>query len=155
LRPGETELMSRKNGCCARCGLTDWAASTLEAAVTAEMIVSAPRAASAAEVAQRTPIAAASLSFFAVRGREKNVPGGDLFDAGLAQTRCDGLSRLTEADERYRGLAGRHGLFLIRHYGFFRRVRWEMTLFALCRNAAMPAARLHRRRRPIGCVTKK
>ena len=52
------------------------------------------------------------------------------------------------------GLPVAMGLFLIRHYGFFRRVRWEMTLSALCRNAAMPAARLHRRRRPIGCVSK-
>ena len=47
-----------------RSGLTERAASMLAAAVTAETIMSASRSASAAETAQRTPIApAARLSF--------------------------------------------------------------------------------------------
>src|SRR5580700_4637982 len=44
--------------------LTESAASVLDAAVTAEMMMSAPRTASAAEPAHRTPIvSAAALSF--------------------------------------------------------------------------------------------
>ena len=52
--------MSRTNGLPARCGLTDCAASMLDAAVTAEMTMSASRTASAAEPAQRAPLAAAA-----------------------------------------------------------------------------------------------
>ena len=44
--------------------LTDCAASTLDAAVTAAMTMSASRTASAAEVARRTPIASAALASF-------------------------------------------------------------------------------------------
>src|SRR5580700_11063995 len=55
--------MSRKYGVPTRCALTACTASTLDAAVTAEMTRSTPRTASAAELAQRTPAAwAASLS---------------------------------------------------------------------------------------------
>ncbi len=59
LAGADAELMSRKNGFPARCALTDCAASTLAAAVTADTMMSASRTASAAEDAQRTPIASA------------------------------------------------------------------------------------------------
>src|SRR4029077_19169155 len=48
--------MSRKYGFPIRCGAADRAASTLEAAVTADMIMSVSRTASAADNAIRTPI---------------------------------------------------------------------------------------------------
>ena len=60
LRPGDTELKSRKNGFPRRCAFTDSAASPLDAAVTAEMTSSACRTASAAETAQCTPLASAA-----------------------------------------------------------------------------------------------
>src|SRR5271166_757153 len=50
--------MSSTNGWPARCALTDCAASTLAAAVTADMTMSASATAAAADGAQRTPIAA-------------------------------------------------------------------------------------------------
>jgi hypothetical protein len=51
--------MSRKKGFPPRCAVTDCAASPLDAAVTAEMTISAFCTASAAEMAQRTPLASA------------------------------------------------------------------------------------------------
>ena len=64
LRPGETELMSMKNGLPRRCAFTDSAASPLDAAVTAEMTSSASRTASAADRAIRTLIASAAARSF-------------------------------------------------------------------------------------------
>jgi len=81
LRPGETELMSRKNGCPATCDLTDCAASTLDAAVTAETITSAPRTASAAEPALVTPMAAA-----ASRSRSPSAFGNKTSQAEIVAT---------------------------------------------------------------------
>jgi len=73
--------MSRKNGLPARCGFTDCAASTLAAAVTAETTMSAPRSASAAEEAQRTPIASpARLS------RSPSVCGNAMSHAAMRST---------------------------------------------------------------------
>ena len=66
--------------------MTDCAASTLEAAVTAEMIMSAPRIASAAEPAQRTPAASpARRSFCPCALRKQNIPGRHRLHARLAQ----------------------------------------------------------------------
>ena len=82
----------------ARCALTDCAASTLDAAVTAETIMSAPRTASAADAAQRTPIASpAAQQPLALGLRKQNVPGRDPLDAGLAQARGDGLAGFAES----------------------------------------------------------
>ena len=92
--------MSRKYGWPARCGLTERAASTLDAAVTAETIMSASRTASAADEAQRTPIASAgALEPLALGFGKQNVPGGDALDAGLAQARGDRLAGFAKADE--------------------------------------------------------
>src|SRR5437660_12366472 len=52
--------MARKSGRLRRWAWTDCAASWLDAAVTAEIMISAPATASAAEVAQRTPLASAA-----------------------------------------------------------------------------------------------
>ena len=110
LRPGETELMSRKYGAPARCALTDCAASTLDAAVTAEMIRSAPRD----RVRGRTGAAhsrrfGGPLELFARRLRKQNVPGRHRLDAGLAQSGGYGLAGFAEADECDCWLAVWHG----------------------------------------------
>src|SRR5579863_4901911 len=60
--------MSRKYGLPVRCAFTDCAAAVLDAAVTAEMIKSALRTASAADCATPTPIAPAACLSFAPSG---------------------------------------------------------------------------------------
>ena len=80
--------------------LTDCAASTLDAAVTAEMTMSAPRTASAAELRDRTPmLSPACRSFSPSRLRKQDVPGRHVAHAGLAQSGGDGLAGFAEADE--------------------------------------------------------
>ena len=76
--------------------------------------MSAPRAASAAELATRAPIALAGLLEAGAFGCGKqDVPGGDGFDAGVAQARGDGLAGFAEADEAQTGgVAVRHGAVL-------------------------------------------
>ena len=97
---GETESMSRKNGCCARCCFTDCAASTLDAAVTAEMTASAPCTASAAEPSQRTPIAAAACLSFSPSGVGKSMSHAAIVSMPARAGLMRWPGRLAEADER-------------------------------------------------------
>ena len=89
--------------------MTDCAASTLAAAVTAETTMSASRTASAAdERAAHADRRGGGFQFFAVGLREQNVPGGDALDAGLAQPRRDRLAGFAKADETERWLVVCH-----------------------------------------------
>ena len=95
-----------------RCGATERAASRLEAAVTAEMIMSVSATASAAEFASRTPMLSPAAFSRAPSGdRKQDVPGGDALDAALAQAGGDRLAGLAEADEgNARRVAAGHGM---------------------------------------------
>ena len=80
---------------------TERAASTLEAAVTAEMIMSVSRTASRADEATRTPrLSAASFSFVPACSRKQDVPSGDTLNAGFTQTGSDRLAGFAKANKR-------------------------------------------------------
>ena len=72
--------------------------------------MSAPRTASAAESASRTPIRSpACLQLHAPALRKQDVPGGDGIDAHLAQAGGERLAGFAEADEAQAGhIATRH-----------------------------------------------
>ena len=87
------------------CGATDRAASRLDAAVTAEMMMSELTTASAAELASRAPIVSpASRSRAPSSSGNRMSHAAMLLDARLAQARGDRLSGFAEADEAEAGL---------------------------------------------------
>ena len=93
-----------------RCGATERAASRLDPAVTAEMMMSELTTASAAELASRAPIVSpASRSRAPACLGKQDIPRGDLLDARLAQARGDRLSGFAEADEAEARLVTAHG----------------------------------------------
>ncbi len=80
--------------------MIDCAASTLDAAVTAEMTISASRTASAAEFAQRTPVVTAAFRTpFPGALRKQDVPSGKPIRPLVTKSGGNRLAGFAEADE--------------------------------------------------------